>query len=108
MSWLLAGRTPPDAALLRYIAECDASPGGMAGMASADDLNRLRDARGDARDRLFLQLMIRHHAGALPMAQFAAANAHTRLIRQLAQVDLIEQSKELSEMQLMLQHEFGS
>ncbi len=38
------------------------------GMASLDEMNQLRGARGEAFDRLFLKLMIRHHEGALRMA----------------------------------------
>jgi uncharacterized protein (DUF305 family) len=38
------------------------------GMASEDELQELRDATGTAADCLFLSLMVRHHEGALPMA----------------------------------------
>ncbi|MET0811615.1 MAG: DUF305 domain-containing protein [Microbacterium sp.] len=38
------------------------------GMASPDELTALRDASGPAADCLFLELMIRHHQGAIPMA----------------------------------------
>lgn len=41
----------------------------MAGMASAEDMTRLAAARGAAFDRLFLELMIRHHEGALLMVE---------------------------------------
>jgi uncharacterized protein (DUF305 family) len=39
------------------------------GMAPADQLAALRDAKGPAFDRLFLQLMIRHHEGAVRMVE---------------------------------------
>ena len=39
----------------------------MPGMLSGSELRQLESARGDAFDRLFLQLMIRHHEGALAM-----------------------------------------
>jgi uncharacterized protein (DUF305 family) len=39
----------------------------MPGMATADQLDRLEEAQGDAFDRLFLDLMIAHHQGALTM-----------------------------------------
>ncbi|RZT85358.1 uncharacterized protein (DUF305 family) [Pseudonocardia sediminis] len=42
---------------------------GMAGMASPDTLARLRDTRGAAFDRLWLQAMITHHEGAVAMAR---------------------------------------
>lgn len=41
----------------------------MAGMLTADDLARLDAARGEAFDRLYLELMIRHHEGALSMVK---------------------------------------
>jgi uncharacterized protein (DUF305 family) len=40
---------------------------GMPGMATADQLDELEAARGAAFDRLFLELMIAHHQGALTM-----------------------------------------
>lgn len=39
----------------------------MPGMATAEEVARLRAARGAAFDALFLELMIRHHEGALVM-----------------------------------------
>jgi uncharacterized protein (DUF305 family) len=39
------------------------------GMASADELAELQAATGQAADCLFLALMIRHHEGAIPMAE---------------------------------------
>jgi len=42
-------------------------PATMPGMASAEQLSALRSAKGAAFDTMFLQLMIRHHQGALTM-----------------------------------------
>ena len=45
-------------------------PGGlMPGMLTDDEMTKLRAAKGDAFDRLFLEGMIRHHGGALIMVQ---------------------------------------
>ncbi|MGB3379251.1 MAG: DUF305 domain-containing protein, partial [Allopontixanthobacter sediminis] len=41
----------------------------MAGMASAEDMARLAAASGGEFDRLFLELMIKHHEGALEMVK---------------------------------------
>ena len=41
----------------------------MPGMLTADEMSRLADARADAFDRLFLELMIKHHEGALTMVR---------------------------------------
>lgn len=49
----------------------------MPGMLTTEEMSRLRAAKGDAFDRLFLELMIKHHAGALVMVEqlFATAGA---------------------------------
>jgi uncharacterized protein (DUF305 family) len=39
------------------------------GMASADEIRELQSASGQQADCLFLELMIRHHEGAIPMAE---------------------------------------
>ena len=39
----------------------------MPGMLTAEEMRRLADAKGDEFDRLFLELMIKHHEGALIM-----------------------------------------
>jgi uncharacterized protein (DUF305 family) len=41
----------------------------MPGMLSAEEMSRLAAAKGDAFDRLFLELMIKHHEGALTMVK---------------------------------------
>jgi uncharacterized protein (DUF305 family) len=102
MDWMLKGKVAPDAATLRYLSDCNAAPGGMLGLASMDELNRLGSLEGGEQDRLFLELMIRHHQGALPMARFAAQNADTSLVRGLAALTVIEQSKEIDSMQMIL------
>lgn len=56
----------------------------MPGMASTDDLRRLRAARGQELDVLFLQLMLRHHQGGVPMLEYGAAHAETTEIETLA------------------------
>ncbi|WP_069167550.1 DUF305 domain-containing protein [Nocardia altamirensis] len=57
----------------------------MPGMASAADLAALRQATGPALDTLFLQLMLRHHQGGLPMIDYAAEYAETTAVRTLAE-----------------------
>jgi uncharacterized protein (DUF305 family) len=49
----------------------------MPGMLTPEELNQLAEARGDLFDRLFLELMIKHHQGALVMVDelFATAGA---------------------------------
>jgi len=103
MNWMLLGRAPPDASLTRYLSDCRNSPGGMPGLATRDELDRLRTLDGDARDRLFLQLMTRHHEGGLPMAHFAARNAETAAVRTFAAEVAMQQTQEVATMALLLQ-----
>lgn len=102
MDWMLLGKAPPDAELARYLLDCRSAPGGMPGLATSEQLNQLRSLDGDERDRLFLELMIRHHQGALPMAHFAARNAQVPALRTLAAQMVLEQAEELTSMSLLL------
>ncbi|MBC2933294.1 DUF305 domain-containing protein [Nocardioides sp. zg-1228] len=51
-----------------------ATHAGMPGMATPEQMERLADARGRDFDRLFLQLMIRHHEGAIVMVETLLAD----------------------------------
>jgi uncharacterized protein (DUF305 family) len=57
----------------------------MPGMATPTQMDTLRTLCGKALDIYFLQLMIRHHQGALPMAQYAQQHAGQPYVRELAQ-----------------------
>ncbi|WP_293374472.1 DUF305 domain-containing protein [Nevskia sp.] len=103
MDWMLAGDAAPDEELRRYLLDCQRSPTGMPGLASTDDLERLRSLDGDRRDRHFLQLLLAHHRGALPMARFAAEQAQVPAVRELATRVVLEQAREIERIQLMLQ-----
>lgn len=66
----------------------------MPGMATAAELDQLRAAGGRDFDVLFLQLMLRHHQGGVPMAEYAAQYAETAQVRNLAEKMLISQGAE--------------
>jgi uncharacterized protein (DUF305 family) len=81
------------------------SPGGvvrMPGMATAEELSRLKSLTGKQLDIYFLQLMLRHHQGAVPMAQYAVQHAGVGYVRDLAQKMVASQSAEVSLMAKML------
>lgn len=101
MDWMLTARTPPDAEMQGYLARCR-SVQGMPGMASSDELQRLREAQGADRERWFLQLMIRHHLGALPMARFTAQNADIAAVRALAAQISYDQGSEIQRLLQLL------
>lgn len=95
MVWMLAGTEPPDAELRQYLLDCERSPTGMPGLATMAQMQALRQAEGRARDELFLRLMLAHHEGGLPMARFAARQAESKVVRDLAELIVLEQSREL-------------
>lgn len=73
----------------------------MPGMASPEEMARLMASRGGAFDRLFLDLMTRHHEGALRMAQDSFGATHpvvTELIGDVAST----QAAEIDRMQGLL------
>ena len=56
----------------------------MPGMATREELNRLVAAEGQEAEIIFLRLMIPHHVGGVEMAQAAAEDAQTAIVRNLA------------------------
>lgn len=74
----------------------------MPGMATPADLARLRTLRDRDAERLYLQLMIPHHRGAISMAQYAVDNASDPQVRTLALRILEAQSAEIKALQEML------
>ncbi|MFB9375588.1 DUF305 domain-containing protein [Kineococcus gynurae] len=66
----------------------------MPGMATAVELNRLREETGEQFEVDFLQLMLRHHAGGIEMAEFAADRATTEEVRSLARAIAGSQTSE--------------
>jgi uncharacterized protein (DUF305 family) len=78
------------------------SGGQMPGMASEEELARLRGLSGEEFDVLFLQLMTRHHQGGYDMAQHAVENAAEPAVRTLARTIVESQSAEVDLMTGML------
>lgn len=73
----------------------------MPGMASAQDMARLAAATGPEFDRLFIDLMIRHHEGAIQMAgEVQTAGADVR-VQEMADDVIAEQTDEIRRMQGM-------
>lgn len=71
-------------------------------MATSAELNDLRNSSGKSLDILFLQLMLRHHLSAIPMARFSYRNAETPMIGAAAAVMVREQSEEAAAMRVLL------
>lgn len=81
---------------------CRSAPGGQPGVATIDELTQLRSATGKKLDILFLQLMLRHHMSALPMARYAKENAETPVVRSTAAKIIDEQRQEIHAMRTLL------
>ncbi|WP_162799225.1 DUF305 domain-containing protein [Nocardioides sp. 616] len=75
---------------------------GMEGMLTPRELKELAAARGRAFDRLYLSSMIRHHEGALMMADRVAVDGSALLVRELAADVASGQSAEIGRMQELL------
>lgn len=102
MDWMLLGKGPLDAELTQYLLECERSPTGMVGLATDAEINRLRRIEGRERDQLFLNLMLAHHEGGIPMARFAAQEARIEAVRRLAAQVVREQYEEIARIRMML------
>ena len=74
----------------------------MPGMASTDELNRLRKLSGLDLDTYFLQLMLRHHEGGKEMAEYAAEHASKGYVRNMAQKIVASQTNESNQMKTLL------
>ncbi|TDP97744.1 uncharacterized protein (DUF305 family) [Labedaea rhizosphaerae] len=74
----------------------------MPGMATTAELTKLRTLSGKELDVYFLQLMIRHHEGGAPMAQYALDHAQTDAVRTLADSIIKTQGAEVTTMTEML------
>lgn len=68
----------------------------MPGMASTEELKKLRASTGKELDVLFLQLILRHHRGGAEMLSYAATNASQEPVRNLAAQMLSSQTAEAS------------
>jgi len=75
----------------------------MPGMASPEEINRLRGLSGVEADGLFMQLMIPHHRSGVEMAQAILARTDQPQVRRLAEAIEVSQESEIAAMQELLQ-----
>ncbi len=69
----------------------------MPGLASAEQMKQLQDARGAEADAMFLALMSNHHRGGVHMADYAYRHATNASTRDLAQLMAYVQATEINE-----------
>jgi uncharacterized protein (DUF305 family) len=72
--------------------------GTMPGMQSAERMAALRAARGDAFDRLFIDMMISHHQGAIKMATDVLGAGRNDQVEEMANGLAAEQDAEIGRM----------
>jgi uncharacterized protein (DUF305 family) len=70
----------------------------MPGMATDQQIEQLRTARGTTFDKLFLELMITHHQGAVTMATEALADGNNVLVEEMANDVVAQQTVEIDRM----------
>ncbi|PRY16578.1 DUF305 domain-containing protein [Kineococcus rhizosphaerae] len=78
------------------------STSGMPGMTSEEQMTQLQNATGTDFDRVFLQLMIEHHTGAVQMAQTEQQRGSNPQAQELADSIVTSQSGEIEQMKQML------
>ncbi len=74
----------------------------MPGMATTDELNALRTVKGTALDRMFLELMLRHHVGGMHMLTDAGEHAAVPAVRSLAARIAFHQQEETQTINALL------
>jgi uncharacterized protein (DUF305 family) len=74
----------------------------MSGMMSAADMARLGNATGTDFDKMFLEMMILHHEGAIEMAQQELAEGKNQATKDLAQAVITGQQAEIEEMNTLI------
>jgi uncharacterized protein (DUF305 family) len=74
----------------------------MSGMMSDDDMQALADALGAEFDRMWLEMMIAHHQGAISMAEQVKAASSNADVTSLAGAVMTGQAEEIDTMQKLL------
>jgi uncharacterized protein (DUF305 family) len=76
--------------------------GAGAGMMTAQDMEQLKNASGKAFDTAFMELMIKHHEGAVEMARTEQAQGSFADAKTMAQAIISSQSAEIDQMKKAL------
>jgi uncharacterized protein (DUF305 family) len=101
--WLTGwGEAVPDASGGSDMSDMHSMGGQTGGMMSAQEMTDLRKAAGPAFDRMWLQMMVRHHQGAVEMAKTELAKGTNPESKQLARSIIDAQSAEVAEINSIL------
>lgn len=100
MTWMTQPGGMPGMAMPPSSAAAAGAP--MPGMATEAELAKLRSLSGKDLDVYFLQLMLRHHEGGIPMAQYAHDHTSVDAVKTLTQSIIQAQGAEIVQMRQML------
>ncbi|KQS64368.1 hypothetical protein ASG41_16670 [Modestobacter sp. Leaf380] len=81
----------------------DSGVGGMSGMMSSEDMASLESLSGVEFDRMWLEMMLEHHTGAVGMAETEIADGEDPAAIAMAEDIQASQSAEITEMEQLLQ-----
>ncbi|ALO08165.1 DUF305 domain-containing protein [Streptomyces sp. CS149] len=80
----------------------DHSEHGMSGMMTAEDMDKLKDSSGKAFDTAFMEMMIKHHEGAVSMAETEKADGSYEPAKKMADAIITSQTAEITQMNELL------
>ncbi|MGP3949556.1 DUF305 domain-containing protein [Streptomyces sp. 7N604] len=75
---------------------------GMPGMMSADDMAKLEKSSGKAFDTAFLEMMVKHHEGAVEMAKTEQSQGAHKAAKDMAKDIVTSQTAEITQMNKLL------
>jgi uncharacterized protein (DUF305 family) len=74
------------------------SMGGMEGMMTAEEMTSLESATGASFDKAWMEMMVRHHEGAVAMAKTVKTDGTSAEVKDLAGKIIVAQEAEITEM----------
>lgn len=80
----------------------DHSEHGMAGMMEAEEMDKLKNSSGKAFDKAFMEMMIKHHEGAVTMAKTEKADGAFPDAKTMAEAIITSQTAEITKMNTLL------
>ncbi|GGW04610.1 MULTISPECIES: DUF305 domain-containing protein [Streptomyces] len=80
----------------------DHSEHGMSGMMTAEEMDRLKGSSGKAFDTAFMEMMIKHHEGAVSMAETEKADGSYEPAKKMADAIITSQTAEITQMNELL------
>jgi len=80
----------------------DHSEHGMSGMMTAEEMDKLKDSSGKAFDNAFMEMMIKHHEGAVSMAETEKADGSYEPAKKMADAIITSQTAEITQMNELL------